>query len=489
MPHGHCYFWQPEILWTHIVGDILTSVSYYFIPVALIIFIKKRKDIEFRQVFILFGLFILLCGATHTIDIWTIWVPTYRLESFAKLMTGLVSVSTSIVVFRLIPKALKIPNPVELKEAENLAGQAAKAIEQIEDYAIQLLDLEGNIQNWNEGVQNLKGYKPEDILGKNFSTFFSEEQRQNRLPVQLIHTADRAGKAQYEGWLRKKDNSYFWGNLTITAVRNEEGVIIGYVKITRDFTQRRKNEKRERRLLQIEARKKEVEQFSYIASHDMQAPLQTVKNFADLMREDYHDKLDDDGHKYLDFISESITRMENLIEALLNYSRIGKNEKLELVHCNELLEAVLADLSFKIQKSETSFEIGELPVLAAYKTEMRMLFQNLISNAIKFRREDISTHVRISAHKERDLWKFAIQDNGIGISKKHTEKIFQVFQRLHSKDEYEGTGIGLANCVRIVELHGGKIWVESTEGEGSTFYFTIPILNSPEFEMDQQNRS
>lgn len=225
----------------------------------------------------------------------------------------------------------------------------------------------------------------------------------------------------------------------------------------------------------LEQKNKELEQFAYIASHDLQEPLQTVINFVNLFEEDYRGKLDQNGIKYLKFISQDAKRMSAMIAGLLLYLRIGRSGEATLVDCNAIITDVRKDLATVIVQTRAVFHVKPLPHVTGNETEIRMLFQNLISNAIKFRKHNTRPEIRIKAQKEKSYWIFSIQDNGIGIAPKHQKKIFAIFQRLHAKNKYEGTGIGLAHCQKIVNLHGGKIWVKSTPDNGSTFYFTIPV--------------
>lgn len=228
----------------------------------------------------------------------------------------------------------------------------------------------------------------------------------------------------------------------------------------------------------LEIQKKEKEQlkeFTYIASHDLQEPLHTIISCIDLLQE-YKERFDEDGKIYLNFMSESAHRMSHLIKDLLDYSRIGKNKKITTITCNKVVKTLQDDLAKYIRDNNAELIVGDLPVIQGYETDVRLLFQNLITNAIKFHKKDTTPVVQISAQKEKvtNQWKFFIKDNGIGIPKKYQQKIFVIFKRLHSKQEYEGTGIGLSHCQKIVELHGGKIGVTSEPGQGSTFFFTIP---------------
>jgi two-component system, sensor histidine kinase len=228
---------------------------------------------------------------------------------------------------------------------------------------------------------------------------------------------------------------------------------------------------------ELKVKNKELEQFVYVASHDLQEPLRTTSGFVKLIQEKYHGKLDEKADKYLDFISDASDRMRVLISDLMDFSRIGKKGSLEKIDCNTILKNTLADIMVAVKEAKADIQFTELPVIDGYPTEIKLLFQNLVINAIKFRKKDIIPVIRISAQKKEGFWEFAVSDNGIGIEQQHSERIFDIFQRLHTRKEYAGSGIGLAHCKKIVELHHGKILVESKRGEGSVFYFTIPEKN------------
>jgi signal transduction histidine kinase len=235
------------------------------------------------------------------------------------------------------------------------------------------------------------------------------------------------------------------------------------------------NAEKEKRAAELIIANKELEQFVYIASHDLREPLRTVSNYMQVFEEDYSALLDDNGRKYLHSVNNATKRMNMLIKSLLDFSRLGQNTKLTYVNCKELIDDVIADLEGTIKTSNTVISVTEMPCLNLYETEIRQVFQNLLSNAIKFRKKNTQSKIQVSSEKINGKWKFSVRDNGIGIAPEYFERIFMIFQRLHTnEDEYEGNGIGLANCKKIVQLHGGEIWVESVAGEGTTIYFTIP---------------
>jgi PAS domain S-box-containing protein len=218
----------------------------------------------------------------------------------------------------------------------------------------------------------------------------------------------------------------------------------------------------------------ELEQFAYVASHDLQEPLRMVASYTQLLAKRYQDKLDADARDFIGYAVDGATRMQDLISDLLNYSRIGTRGKDFRPSSSEaVLERVLAGLKLAIGESGATVSHDPLPTVLCDDVQLGQVFQNLLVNAIKFRREN-PPRIHLSADRNGNAWTFSVRDNGIGIAPEYAERVFMIFQRLHSKNEYPGTGIGLAVCKKIVERHGGRIWVQSQLGSGATFFFTIP---------------
>jgi len=233
------------------------------------------------------------------------------------------------------------------------------------------------------------------------------------------------------------------------------------------------NNELDHNLIDIKNKNKELAQFTYIASHDLQEPLRTVTNFTNLLVQEYKGQLDENADTYLNFISQASTRMSNLIKGLLDYSRIGNNKQKTVVDIDGVISDLQVDLHSTIHETGTRITVESMPKIWGYKLEMSLLFQNLISNAIKFRRKEENPKIKITAKDIDGFFEFRVRDNGIGIDSDHQKKIFAIFKRLHSQKEYEGTGIGLAHCQKIVALHQGTIKVSSTPNCGSEFIFTI----------------
>jgi PAS domain S-box-containing protein len=336
----------------------------------------------------------------------------------------------------------------------------------------------------NKRLCEMLGYTAEEMIGKEVFHFLDDEGK--KIARESIEKRKQGGSDTLTFKFITKQGALLWTYISYSSVLDDNGTYMGTLAMITDITQRKLHEelleKSEANLelknKQLEQKNKELEQFAYVASHDMQEPLRTTSSFVELLQQQYKGKLDEKADKYLTFIAESSDRMKVLIKDLLDYSRIGKKKELAEVDCNIMLKEVLADLGAAINEAGAEITIEQLPVVNGYPTEIKQLFQNLIINAIKFRQKSIPSAIKISAQKKQGHWEFAFADNGIGIAKEHTERIFIIFQRLHTRNEYDGSGIGLSHCKKIVELHKGRIWVESTPGKGSTFHFTISKTNN-----------
>ncbi|MGB9980536.1 ATP-binding protein [Methanobacterium sp.] len=221
----------------------------------------------------------------------------------------------------------------------------------------------------------------------------------------------------------------------------------------------------------------ELQKFAYIASHDLQEPLRTISNFTQLIERRYKGKLDQDADEFIDYIIDATKRMQQLIRDLLRYSRVtSQQEDFKLVNTEKVVKQLISDLQVTFKENNVKITCNSLPEVCADERQLIQLFQNLISNAIKYRKPEEPPKIHISAKKEDNECVFSVSDNGIGIESEYFDRIFAIFQRLHTKEEYEGSGIGLSIVKKIIDRHGGQIWVESELGNGSTFYFTIPLI-------------
>ena len=362
-----------------------------------------------------------------------------------------------------------------------------KMIEEVEDYAIILLDINGTILNWNKGAQKIKGYTEDEIIGLNFSLFYLDDDRARQLPQSLIQTAIKEGRATHEGFRKRRDNSKFWGSVVITALHDERGEVIGFTKVTRDLTERKAAEDLIRQnASELEVKNKQLEQFAYIASHDLQEPLRKIQTFVQILEKKFDNE--EIRQKYFAKINTSAKRMAELIQSVLHYSRLAQpNELVTEVNLKEIMESVLGDYEVAISEKNAEVQYDALPVVSGIRSQLGQLFANLIGNSLKFTRERPRISITwkllsgVEVQKQFSAANISIKyielrfaDNGIGFDQEYADKIFSIFQRLHNRDEFAGTGIGLALSKKIVENHHGYITAESEVGKGATFIVYLP---------------
>jgi len=349
-------------------------------------------------------------------------------------------------------------------------------VSNIKDYVNIMLDTEGNIVSWNQGAERIKGYRAEEIIGQHFSRFYTPEDLSSGLPSFELQQAEKNGSFEGEGWRVRKDGSRFLASVVITALRDEGGPLRGFGKITRDITDKRKAEELlMKTMVELKRSNDELEQFAYVASHDLQEPLRMVASYTQLLGQRYQGRLDSDADEFIAFAVDGCNRMQRLIKDLLSYSRSGENiGALQPISGETVLKEALANLRITVEEAGAVVTHDPLPVVMTDETQLVQVFQNLISNAIKYRSAEVP-HVNVSAQRNGGHeWIFSVRDNGMGIDPQYFEKIFVLFQRLHGRSEFEGTGIGLAMCKKIVDRLGGRIWVDSEPAKGSTFFFALP---------------
>lgn len=283
----------------------------------------------------------------------------------------------------------------------------------------------------------------------------------------------------------RKDGSYFWTRLMVAANRDRKGEFVSFIAVIEDIHEQKKQQSFlqhsnselkqsvEDRLRDLQRSNAELEQFAYVASHDLQEPLRMIISYMQLVEKRYKDRLDEDGQEFIGYAVDGARRMQALIQSLLEFSRVGtRGEEFKPLDMGEVVSQALRNLSVVIEETGANIRVDKMPSINGDQSQLVRVIQNLLANAINYRSE-APPEIHISASKQTEGWMFSVKDNGIGFDSKYADRIFVIFQRLHSREDYKGTGIGLAVCKKIIERHGGSIWTESEPGKGATFFFTL----------------
>jgi PAS domain S-box-containing protein len=521
--------------------------------------------------------------------------PSVIVGTILVLVIALIAVIALVAVWRVRLAISKRRMAEDALRASEVTHRLL--LDDIQDYAISMLDPDGLVVNWNVGAERIKGYTADQIIGHSFACFFSPDDLATDRPQDLLRITAASGRHEEQGMRVRRDGSKFLANMTLTALRGADGSLRGFSEITRDLSESQASEARYRGLLEaapdgmvvvnqageiallnVQAEKQfgyhrdellgqpvtniipegfaeriisdglrsaadaiaqqigtgieligrrkngsefpieimlspledaegilvtaairditgrkaneaellrkvdelyrsneELQQFAYIASHDLQEPLRMVASYTQLLARRYKGRLDSDADDFIAFAVDGANRMQRLIQDLLAFSRVGtKGTELIETSSEDALQLALVNLRGAIEEGGAIVTHGPLPPVLADETQLIQLFQNLIGNAIKYKGTEVPMIHVCAVRNGAERWQFSVEDNGMGIDAQYFERIFGMFQRLHKRDEFAGTGIGLAICKKIVERHGGNISIESQPGHGSTFFFSMP---------------
>ena len=529
MPHGFCYSWNTGLVWLHVISDSLIALSYLSIPVTLVYFIRKRRDLPFNWMFIAFGVFILACGATHAMEVWTLWHATYWLSGAVKAVTAIASLTTAVLLVKLVPQALALPSPEELRReiAERSRAQAELAqaknnleqrveertaeiaatnqiltqeirrraltedelreseegfrllIEGVRDYAIFSLTPTGYITSWNAGAEHIKGYQAAEIIGQHFSLFYTQEDLERGEPQMQLLTAADEGRSEDEGWRVRKDGSRFWANVIITPLRDRKGKLIGFSKITRDLSERKQAEnavQEARSELARMARVTAAGELTASIAHEINQPLAAIVNNANACNRMLAKQSPDieELREAIADIAQSATRASEIVSHIRAFFNKTSQDKAQ-IDLNQIIHEVLSLTLAEAERNRVSVQTelgGELPPVLGVRVELQQVVLNLVMNGIESmtsvkgeRKLQIS-----SQQQEPGKLLVTVQDSGGGLDPQHAVHIFDSF----FTTKPEGMGMGLPISRSIVEAHGGQLRLVPLSRQGATFQFTLP---------------
>ncbi|MCB9606767.1 MAG: PAS domain-containing protein [Polyangiaceae bacterium] len=484
----HCGRWSDGHGWLHIISDLSIFAAYLAIPVVLATFVVKRKDVPFPRIFWLFGGFIASCGTVHLIEAIIFWYPVYRLDGVVKLVTALASWGTVIALVPVIPRALSLRTPESLERevalrTRELAEEKAKleAVLASLGVGVVVFDPNGEVTMANQASRALLG---EDVHGVAVGEWIG------RYALRAPDTGAPLGEADFPAAaaLRQEKASGERDLLVRPAAADRDAFFtlsaqpiigearLGAVMVFTDVTARRSMENQlQSTNRELERSNADLERFAYVASHDLQEPLRMVAMYTELLGERYSGQLDDKAQKYIDYAMDGAQRMRRLIDDLLLFSRVQSSaQPASPTALGAVVDEALELLAARIEETGARIDFDDLPTVSADPAQLRQVLTNLIGNALKYLPPDTIPEVRIRAEREDSGWVISVKDNGLGVDPAHHARIFEIFQRLHARDAYPGTGIGLAIVKRVVERHGGRVWLESELGAGATFYFSLP---------------
>lgn len=487
MPHGMCLLWRPAVLWTMVVADALIVLAYAIIPIALVYFIRKRQDIEFRWVFVLFGAFIFACGMTHLINIIVLWKPIYAIQSIVLMATGIISIVTAVAIWPQIPLMLALPSPWLLEQRNKelqITQERLNAIFHNHPDPLFLLDENETIISFNNKSIETFGLSENELMNTSIHSLIPKYSRLTQQKIAHDHDDEELPLQAV-----CKDGTTFPVEISYSefSVHSTNQYIISIHDVSELYYYKRKQhqaEKIKKLNKDLENQKqsllesnKELESFSYSVSHDLRAPIRHMDGFLQLLVKSDGENLSDSGKRNIDIVLQASRKLSRLIDDLLSFSQLGRSSlDQQEVNFENLLFEIKTELTSHGAYPETLWKFDNLNMyLTVDRTLFKVALTNLLTNALKFSANSTPPEINIKITKENNKATVSIADNGIGFDQAHAAKIFDVFQRLHKASDYEGTGVGLAIVKRVIDRHNGEIFVESEINQGTTFHITLPL--------------
>ncbi|HPF37804.1 MAG TPA: PAS domain S-box protein [Phycisphaerae bacterium] len=484
-PRWYCGRWSSRLGWTHIISDLAIFSAYFAIPLLLVIFVRKRPNFPFPRLLWLFAAFILTCGAVHFVEAVIFWEPIYRISAIIKVATAIVSWATVLALIPTMPRALALPGLAEVNKRLAVEVAARRKAESrmrtvIEELPNAMIMMDGGrrIRLVNRQTEALFGYTAAELIDEPIETLVPERFREGhpqQVDAYLSSPAPKVIGGGRDFFGRRRDGSEFPVEIGLNPIPGSDDGGTSVLAAVFDISERIRNEAElVRHARTLETKNEQLAQFTSFASHDLQEPLRKLVSFSELLVADAGDALPEAARVDLVYITDAAVRMKTLVGDLLTLSRSDSAElNRSDTPLDRCVDAALSMLDERIEESGAEIRRSPLPVVQCDETLITQLFQNLIGNALKYCSKDRPPIVNIHSASVDGVDTISVADNGIGIDPKYAKRVFEPFRRLHSRSAYEGSGIGLAICARIVDRHGGRIWVESRVGEGAVFHFTL----------------